>query len=65
MVAAGELCVEWRERGDPPVSPPARRGFGRNVIERAAERLGGTAALAFDPQGDSWRLRASDTGLSL
>lgn len=64
-VEAGELFLEWRERGGPPVSPPARRGFGRNVIERSAERLGGTAALAFDPEGVSWRLRAPDTGLSL
>jgi PAS domain S-box-containing protein len=62
---AGELFVEWCERGGPAVSPPARRGFGRNVIERSAERLGGTAALAFDPEGVSWRLRAPDTGLSL
>ena len=64
-VEAGELLVEWRERGGPPVSPPTHRGFGRNVIERTAERLGGTAALAFDPEGVSWRLRAPDTGLSL
>jgi two-component sensor histidine kinase len=57
--------MEWRERGGPAVSRPAHRGFGRNVIERSAERLGGTSALAFDPEGVSWRLRAPDTGLSL
>jgi PAS domain S-box-containing protein len=62
---AGELLVEWRERGGPPVSPPAHRGFGRNVIERSAERLGGAAALVFDPEGVSWRLTAPDSGLSL
>jgi two-component sensor histidine kinase len=64
-VEAGELVLEWRERGGPPVSPPDHRGFGRNVIERSAESLGGTAALAFDPEGVSWRLRAPDSGLSL
>ena len=64
-VEAGELFVEWCERGGPPVSPPVHRGFGRNVIERSAGRLGGTAALAFDPEGVSWRLRAPDAGLSL
>ncbi|MGH6911254.1 MAG: sensor histidine kinase [Phenylobacterium sp.] len=62
---AGELFMEWCERGGPAVSPPARRGFGRNVIERSAESLGGTATLAFDREGVSWRLRAPDTGLSL
>jgi PAS domain S-box-containing protein len=62
---AGELLVEWRESGGPPVSSPAHRGFGRKVIERSAERLGGTAVLAFDPEGVSWRLRAPDTELSL
>jgi PAS domain S-box-containing protein len=62
---AGELFMEWCERGGPAVSPPAHRGFGRNVIERSAERLGGTAALTFDPEGVSWRLRAPDSGLSV
>jgi PAS domain S-box-containing protein len=57
-IDGGELLVEWRERGGPPVSPPTHRGCGRNVIERTAERLGGVAALAFDPEGVSWRLRA-------
>lgn len=61
----GELCVEWRERGGPPVAPPTHSGFGRNVIERSAERLGGASALAFEPDGVCWRLRAPDTGLVL
>jgi PAS domain S-box-containing protein len=62
---AGELLMEWRERGGPAVSPPAHRGFGRDVIERSPESLGGTAALSFDPEGVSWRLKAPETGLSL
>ena len=65
ILERGELLVEWRERGGPPVSPPTHTGFGRNVIERSAERLGGTAVLAFDPEGVSWRLRAPDAGLAL
>jgi len=64
-VEAGDLLMEWCERGGPVVSPPPHRGFGRNVIERAAEGLGGAATLAFDPEGVSWRLRASNSGLSL
>jgi PAS domain S-box-containing protein len=63
-VEAGELFLEWCERGGPTVSAPAHRGFGRSVIERSAERLGGTAALAFDPEGVSWRLTAPDSGLA-
>jgi PAS domain S-box-containing protein len=61
----GELVVQWCERNGPPVSQPTHAGFGRNVIERSAERLGGTASLTFDPEGVSWRLRAPDSGLAL
>lgn len=64
-VRAGELSLEWRERGGPPVTPPAHSGFGRNVIERSAERLGGTSELDFAPEGVSWRLRAPDSGIVL
>lgn len=28
------LTVRWTERGGPPVSPPARQGFGTRVMER-------------------------------
>lgn len=62
---SGELFVEWRERGGPPVAAPTHSGFGRNVIERSAERLGGTSVLTFEPEGVFWRLRAPDTGLAL
>jgi two-component sensor histidine kinase len=46
------LVVEWKEKGGPPVEPPARRGFGSRLIERGlAGDLGGTARLAFEPDG--------------
>jgi two-component sensor histidine kinase/GAF domain-containing protein len=46
------LRLAWRERGGPPVSPPARRGFGSRLIERAlAAQLGGSARLLFEPGG--------------
>lgn len=32
------LAVVWREAGGPPVSPPARRGFGSELIERCSLR---------------------------
>jgi len=59
----GEFVMRWQERGGPPVSPPTHRGFGRNVIERSAERLGGQAALSFAADGVCWRLRAPIAGL--
>ncbi len=49
--AASPLIVEWRERGGPPVSTPARKGFGSTVIESSARTLGGRAKLEFAPQG--------------
>lgn len=59
----GELVLTWQERGGPPVTPPQHRGFGRNVIERSAESLGGETSLSFDPAGVCWRLRAPAAGL--
>lgn len=51
-VPGDRLLVEWREAGGPPVTPPARRGFGSRLIERGlAGELGGTVTLYFDPGG--------------
>jgi PAS domain S-box-containing protein len=48
----GRLLMEWRESGGPPVSPPAGRGFGLRMIERAlASDLAGRATLRFDAEG--------------
>ncbi len=43
------LC--WKERGGPPVSPPAQKGFGSLLIERALQNQLGQARMDFDPQG--------------
>jgi PAS domain S-box-containing protein len=46
------LRFDWREQGGPPVADPAERGFGSRLIEGSiAAELGGTARLAFEPQG--------------
>jgi PAS domain S-box-containing protein len=46
------LHLRWEETGGPPVSPPARRGFGSRLIERSlAHDLGGTVAIEFAPGG--------------
>ncbi|WP_084582215.1 sensor histidine kinase [Sphingomonas azotifigens] len=51
-IAGEQLQLEWRERGGPPVMPPARRGFGSRLIERGlAGELGGKVTLYFDTEG--------------
>jgi PAS domain S-box-containing protein len=51
--SAGQITIQWTERGGPTVAAPSRRGFGTNVIERMIKgKLNGT--VEFD-----WR----DTGL--
>ena len=56
----GCLCLEWRERGGPPVSPPGRRGFGLRMIERAlAADLAGGVSVEFAPDGLVCRIEAA------
>jgi PAS domain S-box-containing protein len=45
------LSFYWREYGGPPVQPPAHKGFGSRLIERALQAGLGTTRLEFDPQG--------------
>lgn len=42
------LVLEWKEAGGPPVAPPARRGFGTELIERC---LGDGAAIHYEKAG--------------
>jgi two-component sensor histidine kinase len=49
---ARRLRLVWEEKGGPAVAPPPRRGFGTRLIERGlAADLGGTARIAFHPEG--------------
>jgi PAS domain S-box-containing protein len=51
--------LHWRERGGPPVAPPASRGFGSRMIERGlAAELGGHSSLTFDPAGVEYEIDA-------
>ena len=46
------LNLRWVETGGPPVSPPARKGFGSRMIEQGlALEMEGTARLDFAPDG--------------
>jgi two-component sensor histidine kinase len=46
------VSLSWSEAGGPPVQPPARRGFGSTLIERAlAMETGGRATMNYLPSG--------------
>jgi PAS domain S-box-containing protein len=54
------LELVWAEHGGPPVSPPARRGFGTRMIQRAlAADVDGKAELEFRPEGVVCRIEAA------
>ncbi len=45
----GDLQIEWRERGGPPVRPPSREGFGSTIINRSIPYdLGGEARVRYE-----------------
>jgi two-component sensor histidine kinase len=50
--AEARLTLSWRERGGPPIEPPANKGFGSILIERLIGRqFGGTAKFDFARDG--------------
>lgn len=54
---AARCTLQWVESNGPPVVPPARRGFGRVVIERTVARaLDGTVEMDYPPEGARWKL---------
>jgi light-regulated signal transduction histidine kinase (bacteriophytochrome)/CheY-like chemotaxis protein len=54
-VDAEGLSLQYREVGGPIVAPPARRGFGITLLERAIPyELDGRATLTFAPDGVSF-----------
>jgi two-component sensor histidine kinase len=55
--APGTLRFVWRERGGPPVTPPAKHGFGLTVLTTAAQDLGATASCDFDADGLVYTLK--------
>ncbi|MFN3868092.1 MAG: PAS domain S-box protein [Hyphomicrobiaceae bacterium] len=50
--------LTWRESGGPAVSPPARRGFGLNLIERSSRLPNLRTSTSFDPGGITVTLNA-------
>jgi light-regulated signal transduction histidine kinase (bacteriophytochrome) len=48
----GDLKIDWRERGGPPVRAPERRGFGSTIIERSIPyELKGEAKVSYKLAG--------------
>ena len=46
------LCLHWREKDGPAVTPPNRKGFGSRVLEQGlAHELNGKVALNYAPGG--------------
>ncbi|WP_176222850.1 PAS domain S-box protein [Aurantimonas sp. 22II-16-19i] len=53
------LHLEWVESNGPPVTPPARRGFGSTLLERVlGGQLGGTVEVNYPPEGARVRIQA-------
>ncbi len=51
------IALLWREENGPPVTPPARRGFGSRITESLVARsVGGTAVIDYRPSGLTWTL---------
>ncbi len=54
----GHVAVHWREQGGPAVDAPARRGFGRLLLERlTGASLGGEVRLDFPAEGVACAIR--------
>ena len=48
----GGFTLDWVESGGPPVTPPARKGFGMTLLEQVTAReLGGEVKVEFRREG--------------
>jgi CheY-like chemotaxis protein len=60
-VAEGRgICLTWRESGGPPVSPPAGRGFGSDLIAAVAGGEEDAVSVEWHPAGVIWTIRLSE-----
>ena len=55
-VADAALHLRWEERGGPIVRAPAKRGFGRTLIEQSAKGEGGEALMTIEAEGLVWNI---------
>ena len=55
--APPRLRIDWQESGGPPVRPPARKGFGSRLFERAVrQELNGESEVTFEADGVCCRI---------
>lgn len=55
-----DYLISWKEHGGPPVTAPALRGFGSEVIEdMVSATLNCDARIEFEPSGIAWSCRIS------
>ena len=47
----GRTAFVWRESGGPPVSEPAKPGFGTRLLQMVLRPQGGEVGFAFEPEG--------------
>lgn len=50
-LTARRVILEWREAGGPPVTPPARQGFGSALKDAMARQIGGSLTRRWEPDG--------------
>ncbi|MGE6696415.1 response regulator [Hyphomonas sp. NPDC076900] len=51
------LVLRWQEKGGPPVTAPARTGFGLTLIASSAGGEEGTVAAEWSREGVKWTIR--------
>ncbi len=52
----GTFVFSWSENGGPPVSPPARKGFGSVILQQVAQQFASSVAADYAAEGFSYRL---------
>jgi two-component sensor histidine kinase len=60
---SGQFRFEWRESGGPPVSPPARKGFGSTILFEVATQFSQDVQAKFSSEGFTYQLRSLLTGI--
>lgn len=58
----GSVSIVWAESGGPKVSPPSKRSFGSNLIERSLDGFGGKAKIEYPETGVICRIALPKIG---
>jgi two-component sensor histidine kinase len=55
--ADDNVAILWTESGGPKVTPPSKRSFGSNLIERSLDGFGGSARIEYPETGVICRIK--------